>query len=284
MLFKVINGTKYHYKIHHPEVARELVMIAGFGCNHTYFDSFINLLADDFKVLVFDHRGVGLTDETNPEETLTIKKMAEDTVSLIEEVGFHKPVLFGHSMGGNIATQIALDHPDKISKLLLFATTYKWPDPMLAQTERNIQIADGETQIPSDYNNFQDYLYAQIYGRFFNSTPDKIAEQKRRDNANPHQTSSKNLKRHLNVLKNFSISSEQLQTISVPTFIGYGQEDNLTWLHGPQNLEAWIHSAQAHCFSSGHDMMVECPLDVKTALLDFCGIENGCSNLLTNFK
>jgi 3-oxoadipate enol-lactonase len=78
-------------------------------------------LADRYKVIMFDNRGAGRSDR--PPGPCTIEQMAGDTVGLMDALGIDHAHLFGGSMGGMIALQMALDHPKRVDKLVLGATT-----------------------------------------------------------------------------------------------------------------------------------------------------------------
>ena len=79
-------------------------------------------LADDrYKVIMLDNRGARRSDRRPGH--CTIAQMAGDTVGLMDTLGIDHAHLFGGSMAGMIALQMALDHPKRIDKLVLGATT-----------------------------------------------------------------------------------------------------------------------------------------------------------------
>lgn len=73
-------------------------------------------------LVVFDNRGVGTTNNPSS-ETLTIPRMAEDTLGLMSALGIERTDLMGWSMGGYISQQATLDAPDRIRRLVLCATS-----------------------------------------------------------------------------------------------------------------------------------------------------------------
>ena len=78
-------------------------------------------LADRYKVIPFDNRGSGRSDQ--PAGPFTIEQMTSDTVGLMDFFGIDRAHIFGGSMGGMIALQMALDWPKRVDKLVLGATT-----------------------------------------------------------------------------------------------------------------------------------------------------------------
>ena len=73
-----------------------------------------------YRVVTFDNRGVGKSDK--PSEPYTIKTMAGDTVGLMDYLGIGKAHLLGVSMGGMIAQEVAINHPERVRKLILVST------------------------------------------------------------------------------------------------------------------------------------------------------------------
>jgi len=78
-------------------------------------------LASNHTVIVFDNRGVGNT--TSGIKVFSIKQFANDTRGLLNALNIKKPVdILGWSMGSFIAQELAILHPDKVNKLILYGT------------------------------------------------------------------------------------------------------------------------------------------------------------------
>src|SRR5262245_41419358 len=73
------------------------------------------LAARGFHVIRFDNRDAGLSDSA--EEPYVLADMADDTVGLLDQLGIAKAHIVGISMGGMIAQQFAIDHPDRLFSL-----------------------------------------------------------------------------------------------------------------------------------------------------------------------
>lgn len=76
-------------------------------------------LAARHHVIAFDNRGVGGTGGKTPDN---VQDMARDAVAFIATLGFDKVDLFGFSLGGLIAQDIAQSHPQLVRKLVLAGT------------------------------------------------------------------------------------------------------------------------------------------------------------------
>lgn len=77
-------------------------------------------LSKHFRVITFDNRGVGDTDQ--PEEPYSIAQMADDAAELLDALKIASANVFGISMGGMIAQELVLRHPQKVRKLALGCT------------------------------------------------------------------------------------------------------------------------------------------------------------------
>lgn len=77
-------------------------------------------LSKHFRTITFDNRGVGETDQ--PEEPYSIAQMADDAAGLLDALGIASSNVFGISMGGMIAQELVLRHPQKVRKLALGCT------------------------------------------------------------------------------------------------------------------------------------------------------------------
>lgn len=103
-----------------------LVIAPGFVCQieivleHPPFRAFVEALAERFQVIMFDRRGVGLSERLGA--TSTPAAMAVDIAAILDHAGVPKAWIFGSSEGGMGAMRLAIDHPDRIQGLCLFGS------------------------------------------------------------------------------------------------------------------------------------------------------------------
>jgi pimeloyl-ACP methyl ester carboxylesterase len=98
-----------------------LLMIHGLGYDRFGWGPLPDLLVKDFKVVVFDNRGVG--DSDVPEGPYALSQMVEDTVAVLDAAGIDRTHVLGVSLGGFIAQEFALAHPERLQKLVLASTS-----------------------------------------------------------------------------------------------------------------------------------------------------------------
>ena len=70
-----------------------------------------------------DNRDAGLSTATDETDSYTLSDMANDTVAVLDAVGVETTVVLGLSLGGMVAQQLAIDHPERVRALVSLAST-----------------------------------------------------------------------------------------------------------------------------------------------------------------
>jgi pimeloyl-ACP methyl ester carboxylesterase len=89
-------------------------------------EPFLDLLRHDFDVIAYDHRGVGASSPL--EGPVTIAQLAEDASRLLAALEIDSAHVLGISMGGMVAQELALAHPEQVRTLTLGCTYCGGPD------------------------------------------------------------------------------------------------------------------------------------------------------------
>ena len=119
MATATING----HEIHHLQrgEGEPLLLIMGMSGTHlSWGEPFLELLERDFAVTAYDHRGVGRSSRTEP--GYAIADLADDAAGLLEHLGLDAAHVLGISMGGMVAQELALRHPERVRTLTLGCT------------------------------------------------------------------------------------------------------------------------------------------------------------------
>lgn len=98
-----------------------LLLIQGLGYGRWSWEPIVPGLAERYRVLWFDNRGIG--DSDKPEGPYTARLMADDARQVLDEAGVERAHVLGASLGGMIAQEVAAGTPERLDKLVLCSTT-----------------------------------------------------------------------------------------------------------------------------------------------------------------
>ena len=115
-MFIEANGIAVHYLVDGPAGAPWATFVTGIANDTTLFDGQVKALADRFRVLRYDLRGQGQTGSTPP--PYTIEGLSADLVALWNALGIERSNLVGLGLGSTVAMRTAIDHPERIDKLV----------------------------------------------------------------------------------------------------------------------------------------------------------------------
>jgi 3-oxoadipate enol-lactonase len=97
-----------------------LVLVQGVGIGRWGWEPVADRLARRFQVVTIDNRGVGASD-TSPGH-FTIRSMTKDVLAVLDHAGIQQASVLGTSLGGMMAQELALAHPERVDRLVLVAT------------------------------------------------------------------------------------------------------------------------------------------------------------------
>jgi sigma-B regulation protein RsbQ len=110
---------------------RPVVMLAhGFGCDQNLWRLVAPALAEDFRVVLFDHVGAGRSDLSAwlPERYATLDGYADDVLQICRELDLRQVVFVGHSVSAMIGVLAAIREPGRFSKLILVGPSPRYID------------------------------------------------------------------------------------------------------------------------------------------------------------
>jgi 3-oxoadipate enol-lactonase len=110
-----------------------VLLIAGQAMTHGAWWRTVPALASQFQVLTFDNRDVGRSSRW-PWPYL-VPQMADDAISVLDAAGVEQAHVYGISLGGMVAQELALRYPQRVGALVLGATTAGGPEAVLAEPQ-----------------------------------------------------------------------------------------------------------------------------------------------------
>ena len=117
------DGITLQYTLHgNNDPARaKLVLVHTLAMNGTIWDEVVEQMSDKATILTYDCRGHG--SSTKGAGPFRLEMFADDLADLLDHVGWDSPHVAGASMGGSVALQFAISHPQRVQTLGLFDTT-----------------------------------------------------------------------------------------------------------------------------------------------------------------
>jgi 3-oxoadipate enol-lactonase len=172
-------GFRMYYEIHGRGFP--LLLINGLGSDHREWLFQVPVFMTHFQVVVFDNRGTGGSEV--PPGPYTTAQMADDAAALLEAVGISRAHVLGVSLGGMIAQEVALRHPNRVGGLVLGCTgpggtlsVRPSPEAMAAF------VSAGGGDPEAEMRRMMPYLYTDAY---MAERPDEIDDFIRRRMENP---------------------------------------------------------------------------------------------------
>lgn len=258
-----VNDLNMYYELHGEGFP--LVMILGISANVYWWDSpLLEELSRSFKVIVFDNRGVGRSDD--PEVDITIKTMAEDLAGLLDVLAIPRAHVLGISMGGMIAQEFVLHWPEKVEKLVLCSTNCGGPEQKLAANEV-LQTFGSFAQREHDRELVEEAV-PLLYSEDFIAENSEWIEAKN-DDVLKIPTTAGSYSRQLGAIMKFR-SFERLPTINTPTLVMHGKKDILIPPENGKILADRIPGGKLVFFeNSAHLIFSQEPQAATKTLIDF---------------
>jgi pimeloyl-ACP methyl ester carboxylesterase len=109
-----VNGINLYYETH--GAGRPMVLLHGGLGSGEMFGPILPTLAARHRVIAVDLQGHGRTADID--RPLDVRLMADDIAALIDHLALAKPDVVGYSLGGGVALRLAIQHPEKVGKLV----------------------------------------------------------------------------------------------------------------------------------------------------------------------
>lgn len=237
-----------------------LVMVTGYSTTMDTWDpDFLQALASKYKVVVFDNRGMGKT--TAGTAPFTIDQFADDTAGLVRALGFGRSHILGWSIGGDIALDVAVRHPDQVVKVVSYAGDCGGTQKVDAPRYRNVLKSLQDVGAPA-----KKVLGALFPGWYMEANPDYAARFPwPRGMSDPQ-----NISRQNKAYEEWAGIYQQLPLIDRPVLVAGGDLDVSTpWANAPILYNRIPNATVAEFKGAGHGLQYMYPYDFAYAITRF---------------
>ena len=199
-----VNGLKMYYEVHGS--GEPVVLLHGaFMTITNNWTGWIGELSKTRKVIAVEMQGHGRTADI--ERDISGANLADDVAALLDHLKIPKADLIGYSMGGGVAMQCAIRHPDKVRKVVVISSTFR----------RDGMIKEAADSIPK--LTAEDFKGSPIETEYkkLSPTPDKFA-----DFINHLKASA---------VKPYDFGADKFKATKAPTFFIFGDADGVRLEH-----------------------------------------------------
>jgi len=260
----------YGQKIYYQEAGSgpDVILLHGLGGDSTNWAATLPALAAKFHVIVPDQVGFGRSDK--PMIDYRIGTLVDFLNAFYKKVGISRATLVGNSLGGWVAMDFALAHPDKVNRLVLVDSAgYSQKRTGGPPLTRELLLALNPATIAGE----KQLMSLVFYNKAF--ATDQIAEQALM--LHLRKNDSYTIDRFIDsILRGEDLVDGKLGAIKAPTLVIWGREDALVPLAAGKALAEDIPGAESVILDScGHVPQAECAGPFNAALLKYLGDAGG---------
>ena len=189
----------------------KLLLLHGALGSKKQFEKLKELLTPHFEVYDLNFAGHG--GEALPDE-FSMQLFAENVLTFLEQEKIGAPPVFGYSMGGYVALNVALAAPDKIGKIITLGTKFNWDEDAAAKEVRMLNPDKIEEKVP----HFAEKLRQEHHPQNWKTVMKKTAGMM------------------IGLSKGLKLTEEDFQQINHEVCVGIGSLDNMVTLEESQQV------------------------------------------------
>src|ERR1700683_3257316 len=243
-----------------------LLLIMGFGMPGAAWLPSLPMLSG-VKCIYFDNRGTGNSDK--PEGPYTAEQMADDASNLLKSLTSPEAKVFGVSMGGMIAQELTLRHPEQVAKVVLGCTLPGGPESKMAAPEVAMKLVEGTKLMATDPDKGLDVILPLLYPEEFAKAHPEIKQMMLVGMKMMPATPSESVDRTIAGIMTFN-ASERLGQIKCPVLIVHGDKDLLIPPENARLLKSRIPQAEVFVIpNAGHGFQASDPIGIHQRIVQF---------------
>jgi pimeloyl-ACP methyl ester carboxylesterase len=244
-----------------------LLLLAGMSANHAFWpEGLLAALEPHVELVLYDHRGTGASGRER--EPFTLAELAADAAGVLGELGLAPAHVLGFSLGGMVAQELALSHPEAVDHLVLAGTSPGGPDAEPLDEERFAALR--EAMAAHDLEGaLRSAWTANVSARF---AADEAAFGRWAQAAAAHPMALRTLEHQLAAARDHH-AADRLAALASPTLVLHGAADELLPAANAELLGAVIPGARVELLAgAGHFFAWEEPERTAALVLEHLGV------------
>ncbi len=243
-----------------------LLLIMGFGMSGAAWVPVLALMPG-FKCIYFDNRGTGYSDR--PDGPYTIPDMAEDASELLEALSISRAKVYGVSMGGMIAQELALRHPEKVSKLVLGCTLAGGPSAKMPAPEVGELLVTGSKLMATDPDKALDIMLPALCPVDFIAAHPELKQMVMMGASMVPPTPPETIDHVMAGVMQFN-AYDRLAQIKCPVLIVHGEQDALVPPENAAIIKSRIPHAEVYMIpGAGHAFQAVDPVGIHQRIVNW---------------
>jgi 3-oxoadipate enol-lactonase len=257
----IVSGAELHYEVAGNVESRPIVLIHGFPFSHEMWQSQVELLRSEFRVISYDVRGHGSSAVGDGQYMLEF--FVDDLIALLDHLKIDKTTVCGLSMGGYIALRSVERNPERFSAMVLCDTSPE-ADTNEAKLRRAASIMAAKRE---GVKAFAETLLKTVFApESLRKRPDAVQTTRRSIESN----SSTGICGTLLALASRTETTSSLFQMILPTLILVGELDKLTPPSISQMMQSKLPNSELYIIpGAAHLSNLENPAEFNKHLLEF---------------
>lgn len=219
-----------------------LVLHGAAGCTRYETAPLMRRLESAFHLVGVDLSGHG-TSAFPPNQDFSLDLFAEDARAVMDALNLSSAHVFGFSLGGGVALQLAHRHPDRVDRLALLQTNVRWTEAQVRQMKERLDLDEIRAQAPTRANRI----------RTRHEQPERLLQE---------------LRAFVETLPDASETlSKTLPDLSAPTLVAGVDRDPLFGPDTPRALHRTLPNARLALLPGEHHSLGHVPLSLLAPLL-----------------